>query len=185
MTKKEAIIKYITEMNADMLDILLDDDKSYMDVPKITFIEKLDKIFDRLKDQGISNFSRVMKGHCGGNCNNGCGGYTFLTEDNQSLDLIIEEENEEVDYRGYWEISFNGDGKTSMTGTGNSAQVISAITAIIKDFVTTYGNKIRVIEYDVQGSSGRAGVYGRIFSKLLPTWTQEDGSLHDVEVRRP
>jgi len=96
-----------------------------------------------------------------------------------------DEETEEVDYRGYWEISFKGNGKTSMTGTGNSAQVISAITAIIKDFVTTYGNKIRVIEYDVQGSSGRAGVYGRIFSKLLPTWTQEDGSLHDVEVRRP
>jgi len=42
-----------------------------------------------------------------------------------------------------------------------------------------------VIEYDVQGSSGRAGVYGRIFSKLLPTWIQDSGSLHDVEVRRP
>jgi len=95
------------------------------------------------------------------------------------------DENEEVDYRGYWEISFTGNGKTSMLGTGNAAQVISAITDIIRNFITTYDNKIQVIEYDVQGSSGRAGVYSRIFSRLLPDWTKEDGSLHDVEIRRP
>jgi len=28
-------------------------------------------------------------------------------------------------------------------------------------------------------------VYSRIFSRLLPNWTKEDGSLHDVEIRRP
>lgn len=111
--------------------------------------------------------------------------YDHVDADRDVIGYDDEEEAEEVDYRGYWEISFTGNGKVNMLGTGNAAQVISAITAIIKDFVTTYGNKIRVIEYDVQGSSGRAGVYGRIFSKLLPTWTQEDGSLHDVEVRRP
>ena len=96
-----------------------------------------------------------------------------------------DEEAEEVDYRGYWEISFTGNGKTNMMATGNAAQVISAITDIIKEFIVKYNKKIRVIEYDVQGSSGRSGVYGRIFSRLLPDWTQEDGSLHDVEVRRP
>ena len=111
--------------------------------------------------------------------------YDHVDADRDVVGYDDEEENEEVDYRGYWEISFNGDGKTSMTGTGNSAQVISAITAIIKDFLITYDDKIQVIEYDVQGSSGRAGVYGRIFNKLLPNWTQEDGSLHDVEVKRP
>ena len=111
--------------------------------------------------------------------------YDHVDADRDVVGYDDEEENEEVDYRGYWEISFNGDGKTSMTGTGNSAQVISAITAIIKDFLITYDDKIQVIEYDVQGSSGRAGVYGRIFNKLLPNWTQEAGSLHDVEVRRP
>ena len=111
--------------------------------------------------------------------------YDHVDADRDVVGYDDEEETEEVDYRGYWEISFNGDGKTSMTGTGNSAQVISAITAIIKDFLITYDDKIQVIEYDVQGSSGRAGVYGRIFNKLLPNWTQDDGSLHDVEVRRP
>jgi hypothetical protein len=96
MTKKEAIVKYISEMNADMLSLILDDNKSYMDVPKETFLVKLDKIFKSLKNQDINEFSKVLKGHCGGDCNNGCGGYTFLTNDNQSLDIIFEEENGEI-----------------------------------------------------------------------------------------
>jgi hypothetical protein len=111
--------------------------------------------------------------------------YDHVDADRDVIGYDDEEEAEEVDYRGYWEISFTGNGKTNMLGTGNAAQVISAITDIIRNFITTYDNKIRVIEYDVQGSSGRAGVYGRIFSKLLPTWIQDSGSLHDVEVRRP
>ena len=111
--------------------------------------------------------------------------YDHVDADRDVVGYDDEEEAEEVDYRGYWEISFTGDGKTNMLGTGNAAQVISAITDIIKDFVATYDDKIRVIEYDVQGSSGRAGVYSRIFSRLLPNWTKEDGSLHDVEIRRP
>ena len=65
----------------------------YMDVPKDTFIEKLDSKFNILNSQGIHEFSRVLKGYCGGDCNNGCGGYTFVTTDNQVLDLIVEEEN--------------------------------------------------------------------------------------------
>jgi ethanolamine ammonia-lyase large subunit len=111
--------------------------------------------------------------------------YDHVDADRDVIDYDDEEETEEVDYRGYWEISFTGNEKVDMLGTGNAAQVISAITDIIKDFITIYNDKIRVIEYDVQGSSGRAGVYGRIFSRLLPNWTKEDGSLHDVEIRRP
>jgi hypothetical protein len=111
--------------------------------------------------------------------------YDHVDAAHDAIGYDDEEEAEEVDYRGYWEISFTGNGKTNMMATGNAAQVISAITDIIKEFIVKYNKKIRVIEYDVQGSSGRSGVYGRIFSRLLPDWTQEDGSLHDVEVRRP
>ena len=96
MTKKEAIIEGFYKMNTDMLSLLLDDDKSYMDVLKETFIEKLDSKFNILNSQGIHEFSRVLKGYCGGDCNNGCGGYTFVTTDNQVLDLIFEEENNEI-----------------------------------------------------------------------------------------
>lgn len=96
MTKKEAIIKSIFEMNTEMLSLLLDDNRSYMDVPKEIFIEKLKETFESLENQNINKFSKVLKGRCGGDCNNGCGGYSFLTSDNQSLDLIFEEENNDI-----------------------------------------------------------------------------------------
>ena len=96
MTKKEAIVKYITEMNSDMVSLLLDDNKSYMDVPKETFVNKLEEIFQRLKNEENYQFSRVVKGYCNGGCTNGCGGYSFLTIDNQSLDLLFQEEDDEI-----------------------------------------------------------------------------------------
>ncbi|WP_033960414.1 hypothetical protein [Psychroserpens jangbogonensis] len=96
MTKKEAIIKYITEMNTDMLSLILDDNKSYMDVSKEVFVNKLGEVFNNLKGFGYSKFSKVVNGHCGGDCNNGCEGYTFLTEDKRALDLIFEEEVNEI-----------------------------------------------------------------------------------------
>jgi len=96
MNKKEAIIKYISEMNTEMLSLILEDDKSYMDVSKQTFINKLEDTFDRLRLEGIKTFTTVVKGHCGGNCNNGCGGFSFITSNNQSLDLIFVEENNEI-----------------------------------------------------------------------------------------
>jgi hypothetical protein len=67
-----------------------------MDVPKETFIAGLEKEFQRLKNQDIHQFSSVHSGHCGGDCNNGCGGYTFLTNNNQALDLLFVEENGEI-----------------------------------------------------------------------------------------
>lgn len=112
--------------------------------------------------------------------------YDHVDADRDALDYDDEDEDaDEVDYSGYWEISFSGNGRTDMLGTGNAAQVISAITDIIKDFIKKYNNKIQVIEYDVQGSKGRSGVYSRIFSKLLPNWIPEEGTLHDVEIKRP
>jgi hypothetical protein len=99
MTRKEAIIKYITEINIDMLDLLLDDNKTYMNVPKETFIKGLDNKFNSLKTQEIYEFSKVLKGYCGGcdnSDNSGCGGYVFITKDNQFLALIFEEENDEI-----------------------------------------------------------------------------------------
>ncbi|MCL7765046.1 hypothetical protein MPF19_16605 [Polaribacter sp. Z014] len=99
MTEKETIIKYIFEMNADALSLILDDNKSYMDVSKETFINKLKSKFSDLNNQGITQFAKVIKGYCAGGdqCKKkGCGGYLFLTEDNQSLNLIFEEENDIV-----------------------------------------------------------------------------------------
>ena len=46
MTKKENIIKAITEMNINLLDVLLDDDKPYMGVTKLKFLDKLNEKFE-------------------------------------------------------------------------------------------------------------------------------------------
>lgn len=102
--------------------------------------------------------------------------------------------DEGTDYSGYWVVEFRAvaiDSKpvpqgqdVSMLGTGNAAQVISVVTKILESFIDTYGFGIDVIEYDTQGDASRAGVYSRMFKRLLPNWRQVPGELHDVEVHR-
>ena len=45
LNKKEPIIKSFKNMDLDMLDILLDENKTYQDVYKEIFIEKLEIVF--------------------------------------------------------------------------------------------------------------------------------------------
>ena len=82
-------------MNISLLDFVLDDERAYMDVPKELFLKKINKEFDWLKKKGITQFSQVVKGYCG-DCNKGCGGYTFLTDNKDYLDLLFEEEGNEI-----------------------------------------------------------------------------------------
>lgn len=51
MTKKETIIKAITEMDIDLLDVVLDNDIAYMEVSKSLFIKTLSNKFKRLKNK--------------------------------------------------------------------------------------------------------------------------------------
>lgn len=44
-TKKKQIIQAFENMDADMLDVLLNDDQSYMDVSKEMFVAELRKYF--------------------------------------------------------------------------------------------------------------------------------------------
>lgn len=95
MNKKNHIIKAITEMNIDLLEIVLDNEKAYMEVSKDLFIKTLSKEFDVLKKQGTSKFEEVFKGSCN-KCFKGCNGYTFLTKNNDYLDLLFKGENNEI-----------------------------------------------------------------------------------------
>ena len=133
MTKKEAIIKAITKMDINLLDVVLDDNKSYMDVPKGLFLEKLEMEFQTLKKQGITNFDKVYKGTCN-QCYKGCAGFTFLTKNLDYLDLLfLEKDNEIVDIfrcsdlsnteeikkeKGIY-LSFNEDEKTDYIPSSN------------------------------------------------------------------
>lgn len=94
-TNKQTIIQAIKEMDIEKLEELLDVNRPYMDVPKALFLEKLKIQFDRCKKNKITSFDKLISGVCA-SCNKGCKGYSFITKDNQALDLFFEEENGEV-----------------------------------------------------------------------------------------
>lgn len=119
--------------------------------------------------------------------------YEHLEQQSDRVDR--DPDDESADYSGYWVVEFkaneigaervaSGD-NISMTGTGNSAQVIATITQIMGDFLFKYRDYIDVIEYDTQNDRSRASLYGKLFSKFLPGWKQRPGELHDVEVAHP
>jgi hypothetical protein len=96
MSKKKTMIKAIAEMNITLLDVVLDDDRAYMDVSKELFLKKLNNEFEDLKGNGINKFEIIKKGTCA-SCYKGCGGYTFLTKNNDFLDLLFIENNNEIE----------------------------------------------------------------------------------------
>jgi hypothetical protein len=121
--------------------------------------------------------------------------YEHLEQVHDQLDYDPNEDDDPEDYSGYWLVEFKaieigadrvapGD-NISMTGTGNSAQVIAAITAIMGSFLYKYQDRIDVIEYDTQYDRSRISLYSRLFRKFLPGWQQVPGKLHDVEVINP
>ena len=95
MNKTKELVKAITEMNIDLLDLILDNNNSYLDVPKDAFLKELSREFKLLKGQGITKFNRISKGTCQ-DCFKGCSGYTFLTKNNDYLDLLIEEKDNTI-----------------------------------------------------------------------------------------
>ena len=94
MLKLTKIIESIKTLNFEVLNQLLDIDKSYMDVPKATFIKALKSKIQSEEKNGFTAFEKVLKGTCG-SCNKGCTAYSFITKD-LSLDLFFEMKGDEV-----------------------------------------------------------------------------------------
>lgn len=93
--KKETVINAIKTMDIDLLDVVLDNSNSYLDVPKEIFLKELSTKFKGIKKQGITEFYKVSKGTCQ-KCYTGYSGYTFLTKNNDYLDLLIEEKDNSI-----------------------------------------------------------------------------------------
>jgi tRNA(Ser,Leu) C12 N-acetylase TAN1 len=92
-SKKELIIKAISEMNVSLLEVLLDDNQTYQGATKETFIEKIDEVFEQFKkskDTMLSPFSGICKSK---SCENkGCTGLAFIGNvSNISMALILDE----------------------------------------------------------------------------------------------
>lgn len=81
-----------------MLDVLLDDSRTYQDVVKDVFIEKLDTVFTKFKDNGDTHLL-AFKGVCNSTtCSNkGCFGYSFIGNNSkQHIDLIFDELSDDI-----------------------------------------------------------------------------------------
>ena len=78
---------------------------------------------------------------------------------------------------GEWEAEFKQHGsklsrtqKFGLTGTGNSAEVMSTVVDIMRAFLEKYRDRINVLTFSAKEDS-RQGLYARMVKRLLPTWT--------------
>ena len=97
-TQAEAVIYYIQEMDVDMIDLILDKDKTYQHMPKSDFIEKLTNAIENFKQHkndkliGYAGFCDTEK--CVHHCKNG---YSFIgNRSKHRMDIILEVTNGNV-----------------------------------------------------------------------------------------
>lgn len=97
-SKTELIIDSFEKMNLSMLEVLLDEDKTYQEATKDVFLDKIKESFSTLKDRGDTNL-QAYKGFCNSTeCpNRGCKGYSFVGNNSKNhIDLIFDEVNDDV-----------------------------------------------------------------------------------------
>ncbi|KIA89591.1 hypothetical protein [Kaistella jeonii] len=117
--KKNLIIEAFEQLDANMLDVLLNDDQPYQDVPKDMFVDELKRYFSEMKTSNYSKFDyKAYKGVCQ-NCSKGKTGYSFINSEGHSFMSLVFEESEN-DYTDIYNCgSFCTEGKEieeEMTG---------------------------------------------------------------------
>ena len=93
MTKKQRIINAFKNLDFETLEVLLDDEKPYMDVPKKTFLEALKSGVRSSK--GLLSYETIEEGICN-SCHKGCKAYRLAAKNQPSLDLFFEGTDENV-----------------------------------------------------------------------------------------
>lgn len=92
-TKKQLILQSFEKMDINMLHVLLNDDITFQDASKETFLSKLEVVFSKLKAEGDSCL-QLHKGFCKSDAcdNKGCKGFSFIgNKSNYYIDLIFTE----------------------------------------------------------------------------------------------
>ena len=89
------VLYYIQRLDIEMVSDLLDDKRTYQDMKKEVFIEKLAVAFDTFREMGDSYLNR-SEGCCNApTCNYKKNGYSLRgTRSNAFMDLIFETEND-------------------------------------------------------------------------------------------
>ncbi len=97
-TQAEAVLHFICDLDIDMVNELLDAERTYADMPKARFIEKLGLAFNKFINFG-DEYLVMKSGFCSSlDCDNcGCPGYTFVGGvSGNFLDLVVVEEEGKI-----------------------------------------------------------------------------------------
>jgi hypothetical protein len=82
---------------------------------------------------------------------------------------------EDIDGEGPWEVEFanslgnSKEERFGTTGTGNSAEVMSTVVDIMREFLKKHQHNITELVFSAKESS-RKGLYARMVQRLLPDW---------------
>jgi hypothetical protein len=97
VTQKDAFLHFMSRMDIDMLEYVLDDENTYSECTKAVFLEKLNETVTDFKKKGNDNLIYNI-GYCAAsNCNLGCQGYMFkANKTKNTFSLIIEEKNQKI-----------------------------------------------------------------------------------------
>ena len=94
-TQENAVLYFIENLDVEMVDTILDNDRNYQDLSKPIFIHKLGAALDSFMEMGDTFLSR-RAGQCQHKeCNYLCRGYSFTgNQSNHHMDLIVETNKE-------------------------------------------------------------------------------------------
>jgi hypothetical protein len=90
-TQSDAVLYFIRKLDVGMVSDLLDDKRSYQDMPKFRFINKLEVALDKFIDAG-DTWLEHSEGCCDStDCNFKSSGYRFVGNTSRMyMDLIVE-----------------------------------------------------------------------------------------------
>ena len=103
--QSDAVLHFFHELDIDMLDAILDSDRTYQDFKKDVFIAKLTQSFNEFLEAGDTCLE-MYPGHCNSNsCNFNSKGFRFIGNRSKNfMDLIIDIQNGAV--KDIYECSF-------------------------------------------------------------------------------
>jgi hypothetical protein len=94
--------------------------------------------------------------------------YRFYAYSNSENDWEVEFKINSNEYDQHGKIKFGT--KFGLAGTGNSAEVMSTVVDIMREFLEMYRGKIDTIGFTAEEPS-RQKLYMRMMKRLLPNWT--------------
>ncbi len=90
-TQADAVLHFLQQLDIEMLDSILEENRTYQDFEKPVFLQKLEYAFDEFTEDGDTFLNRYP-GFCDSkNCNYKCKGFSFIgNNSNNYIDLIVD-----------------------------------------------------------------------------------------------